>query len=831
MTSPTYFTVSADYRSVVADALTDSDYDPEIASVSAVVTFTPMLASGDVILATNASPRPTGYVPVPIAAMIDPADGRLKLRTATDDGGTGFDFAPVRLLADTGLLELAEPLFYTVTFTQVLFNGRSGNLTSFTFQAPTSDVELNLIEVSRTPGQPASGITKIAPGAVRLDGGNAVFSFGGVDIPDPLELVINAVSESTDITDSTAIGRSVLTAASAAAARTAIGMSAVGQSVATASSQLDARSAVGEDHRSDLATSFVGKADGAPPATGDDGVAVTIVTIPPVIKDELLQSPDLTGTPTTRATYWNQPLNGGKRIGATFKLSPGTSGGLVSVGLIFWEYPIPTPYQVPNSPLHLVANTVGWELAIFSGGTNPSTTATFTSIGSGTFGTPLATDWNPAVAGSGTLHRMEALIVDSTAIIFLPDGSVASVTDSRIASIPATVACHEFYMGSSTAGRLAFQDIWSSTSSDLPIGAVDLSSTQRISNKTFTSTTLTSPRVGTSILDANGNTSALVSATASAVNHLQFYNAATGVSPILLAAGSDTNVTLGLRGKGNGQVLVTDGYGRNVIGFGLGSASAVNYWNLYNSATGADIALYANGSDTNIGINVVPKGSGTLKSKGTAVLLSGGALGTPASGTLVNCTFPTLNQNTTGSAASLTTARKINGTSFDGTADVTVGSDLPRTQLRVATDRQSAVSGSNHTIYQRVIGSGSISKIGLWVKASSGNISVSVYSNSGVGSAALPASRQATSGSIACPAIGYAEISLGATVAVKDGDWMAISADNVTAAFACPLAGAGAFNDWGKGIQCAQASAHPSPSTPSSLSATVGYDIGLKGIA
>jgi hypothetical protein len=32
----------------------------------------------------------------------------------------------------------------------------------------------------------------------------------------------------------------------------------------------------------------------------------------------------------------------------------------------------------------------------------------------------------------------------------------------------------------------------------------------------------------------------------------------------------------------------------------------------------------------------------------------GGALGTPSSGTLTNCTFPTLNQNTSGSAATFT---------------------------------------------------------------------------------------------------------------------------------------------------------------------------------
>jgi hypothetical protein len=57
---------------------------------------------------------------------------------------------------------------------------------------------------------------------------------------------------------------------------------------------------------------------------------------------------------------------------------------------------------------------------------------------------------------------------------------------------------------------------------------------------------------------------------------------------------------------------------------------------------------------------------------GTDFVLPGGALGTPTSGTLTNCTFPTLNQSTTGSAATLTTARTINGVSFNGSANITV---------------------------------------------------------------------------------------------------------------------------------------------------------------
>jgi hypothetical protein len=66
----------------------------------------------------------------------------------------------------------------------------------------------------------------------------------------------------------------------------------------------------------------------------------------------------------------------------------------------------------------------------------------------------------------------------------------------------------------------------------------------------------------------------------------------------------------------------------------------------------------------------------TLPTLGT-LLVSGGALGTPTSGNLANCTFPTLNQNTTGSAGSVTNALTISsplsGTSYNGSAAVSIG--------------------------------------------------------------------------------------------------------------------------------------------------------------
>jgi len=86
-------------------------------------------------------------------------------------------------------------------------------------------------------------------------------------------------------------------------------------------------------------------------------------------------------------------------------------------------------------------------------------------------------------------------------------------------------------------------------------------------------------------------------------------------------------------------------------------------------------------------------GSGALVF-GTSPTLVTPALGTPASGVLTNCTFPTLNQNTTGSSGSTTgnaatatalaTARTIGGTSFDGTANIAVALSATSTALATA---------------------------------------------------------------------------------------------------------------------------------------------------
>ena len=77
-------------------------------------------------------------------------------------------------------------------------------------------------------------------------------------------------------------------------------------------------------------------------------------------------------------------------------------------------------------------------------------------------------------------------------------------------------------------------------------GDVTLTGTQTLTNKT-----LTSPAIGTKISDTNGNELLNLTATSSAVNEFTLANAATGNGPVLSATG-ETNVDININPKGTG---------------------------------------------------------------------------------------------------------------------------------------------------------------------------------------------------------------------------------------------------------------------------------------
>ena len=125
-----------------------------------------------------------------------------------------------------------------------------------------------------------------------------------------------------------------------------------------------------------------------------------------------------------------------------------------------------------------------------------------------------------------------------------------SITGNRIVTIPLDVQTF-YFLRNSTSGSYTVQfkyitgsgDTFTFSATDkgdqlvfatandgtnpdiltLPAGNVTTAGTQTLTNKT-----LTSPKIGTSILDTNGNELALLTATSSAVNEITLANAATG---------------------------------------------------------------------------------------------------------------------------------------------------------------------------------------------------------------------------------------------------------------------------------------------------------------
>lgn len=135
---------------------------------------------------------------------------------------------------------------------------------------------------------------------------------------------------------------------------------------------------------------------------------------------------------------------------------------------------------------------------------------------------------------------------------------------------------------------------------------------------------------GEGIKDSAGNEQLMFTKTSSAVNYANLTNAATGDPVVLEAAGSDTDIDLQLDAKGTGGILlndvnlkVTDGYGvadsngNEELLFGV-TSSAVNHTKITNAATGNNPTLSVLGDDSNVGLDVQLKGTGTLNVKGTS---------------------------------------------------------------------------------------------------------------------------------------------------------------------------------------------------------------------
>jgi hypothetical protein len=140
---------------------------------------------------------------------------------------------------------------------------------------------------------------------------------------------------------------------------------------------------------------------------------------------------------------------------------------------------------------------------------------------------------------------------------------------------------------------------------------------------TFFTNSLTGSKTGTergsvssagvwSLGAAVGSESLRVTPVASAVNYLNVQGATTTNFPYFTAQGSDTNVSAGMYSKGTGALFFGSNSGTSQFVISH-TASAVNYLQVTGSATGFPVTFSAQGSDTNIDLQLTPKGTGNVR--------------------------------------------------------------------------------------------------------------------------------------------------------------------------------------------------------------------------
>ena len=82
-------------------------------------------------------------------------------------------------------------------------------------------------------------------------------------------------------------------------------------------------------------------------------------------------------------------------------------------------------------------------------------------------------------------------------------------------------------------------------------------STATLTNKTLTSPTLFEPKIINEIQDQFGNEVIKISSTSSAVNEISVTNNITGNNPVISATGDDTNIGINITTKGTGSVKLS----------------------------------------------------------------------------------------------------------------------------------------------------------------------------------------------------------------------------------------------------------------------------------
>lgn len=201
------------------------------------------------------------------------------------------------------------------------------------------------------------------------------------------------------------------------------------------------------------------------------------------------------------------------------------------------------------------------------------TASTSAPIGVGTIELGHATDTTISRASAGVVAIEGVNVVTETATQTLTNKTLTSpvistITNTGTLTLPTTTGTvaltSDITVTASSTNTLSNKSISlttntvSGTTAEFNTALSDGDFATLAGSETLSNKTLTAPKFADLgfIADANGNELVILDTVASAVNEVTLANAATGNAPTLTASGGDTNVSLNLVPKGSGTVQI-----------------------------------------------------------------------------------------------------------------------------------------------------------------------------------------------------------------------------------------------------------------------------------